>query len=147
MFVYQMVKINFTAINKEWFNKNLFLKISHYLPENTCVVSISFYKLKAFSFQDSNTGVFLWAIRKTPILKNVCEPLTFAFFKLIPRSGWKKPILKTKWQKHINKYGNTFIWKLHVDMKRNHWNLSLNLYYRHAQSNSYRVSSLKSIPI
>ena len=90
------VCVNFTAIDEKCLNKNLFLKISQYSPENTCVVRIFFYKLKAFSFQDSTTGVFLWAIRKTPILKNVCEPLTFAFFKLIPRSSWKKTHSKDK---------------------------------------------------
>ena len=44
---------------------------------------------------------------------------------------------------------------LHVVMKRNHWNVSLrifmfscaNLYYRHAQSNSYLVLTFKSVKI
>ena len=35
--------VNFSAINKECFNKNLF-KISQYSPENTCVVNIFFLK-------------------------------------------------------------------------------------------------------
>ena len=34
--------VNLTAINKKFFNKNLFLKISQHSPENTCVVNISF---------------------------------------------------------------------------------------------------------
>ena len=34
--------VNFTAINKEFFNKNLFLKISQHLPKNTCVLNIFF---------------------------------------------------------------------------------------------------------
>ena len=29
--------VNFTALNKECFNKNLFLKISQHSPENNCV--------------------------------------------------------------------------------------------------------------
>ena len=83
---------------------------------------------------------------RTPILKNICEPLTSTFFNSILWSSWKKnPILKTKWQKLINKYENAFIWTLHAPMKRSHWNVSLNLYYRHAQSNSYRGMNLKLI--
>ena len=53
--------VNFTAIKKECFNKNLFLKISQHSPENTCVVSF-FIKFQVVSLQDSNTGVFLWII-------------------------------------------------------------------------------------
>ena len=34
--------VNFTAINKECFNKNLFLKISQHSPKNTCVLKIFF---------------------------------------------------------------------------------------------------------
>ena len=33
--------VNFTAVNKECFNKNI-LKILQYSPENTCVVNIFF---------------------------------------------------------------------------------------------------------
>ena len=67
---------------------------------------------------------------RTPILKNICEPLLLFSSQLFEAVG-KKPILKTKWQKLINKYENAFIWTLHAAMKRNHWNVSLNLYYRH----------------
>ena len=52
--------VNFSAINKECFNKNDFLKISKHSPRNTCVVNICFFtKLQAFSVQDSKIGVFL----------------------------------------------------------------------------------------
>ena len=120
--------INFTAINKECFNKNP-LKISQHLPENACVVSF-FIKLLAFSLQD-------FKFLRTPILKNICQRLTSAFFKLILWNSWKKSNLKTKWQKLINKYENTFIWTLHAAMKRNHWNVSLNLYYRNTYLKMY----------
>ena len=48
--------VNFTAIKKECFNKNLFLKVSHHSPENTCVMNIFFYKvtgLQPSGFQNS----------------------------------------------------------------------------------------------
>ena len=51
--------VNFTAINKECFNKILFLKISQHSPENTCVVNTFFIKLQSFSLQDFKAGVFL----------------------------------------------------------------------------------------
>ena len=87
-------------------------------------------------------------LSRTPILKNINEPFTFALFKLTLWNSCKETILKTRWQKLINKYENTFIWTLHTAMKRNHWNMSLNLYYRHVQSNSYWwVLNLKSIPV
>ena len=125
--------INFTAINEESFNKNLFLKIFKYLPENTCVVSLFFYKVTGFYLLGLQHRCFLVnnvKFLRIHTLKNICEPFTSAFLKSIVWTSWKKKtILKTKWQKLINKYENAFIWTLHVAMKRNHWNVSLNQYY------------------
>ena len=140
--------VNFTAINKECFNKNLFLKVSLHSPEKTRVVNIFFYQVTGLQPSGLQNRYFLvnnMTFLRTPILKNTCESLSSVFFKSILCGSWKKTILKIKWQKLINKYENTFIWTLHAAMKRNHWNVSLNLYYRHAQSNSYRVLNLKSI--
>ena len=75
----------------------------------------------------------------TSILKNICEPLPL-LFQVNSLNGLEKTILKTKWQKLINKYKNTFICTLHAAMKTNHWNL----YNRHTQSNSFRVLTLTS---
>ena len=108
-----------------------------------------FYKVAGLQRSGLQNRCFLvnnMKFLRTLILQNICEPLNSAFLKLTLWGSWKKPILKTKWQKLINKYENTFIWTLHAAMKRNHWNVSLNLYYRHAQSNSYRVLNLKWIP-
>ena len=104
---------------RECFNKNLFLKISQYSPENTCVVSLFFYKVISLQPSGLQHRCFLvnnTKFLRTPILKNICEPLTFAFFKLILWSSFKS-ILKTKWQKLINKYENTFIWTLPYERK------------------------------
>ena len=125
--------VNFTAINKECFNKNLFLKISQHTSENTCVVSIFFYKITGLQLSGLQHGCFLVNNMKflgTPILKNICQRLTFAFFRLILWNCWKKfhstnKVTETHWQiwKYFNKYENTFIWALHADMERNHWNM------------------------
>ena len=94
MFVYQ-TKQNFTAVNKNCFNKNLSLKISQYSPENTCVFSLMFYKVQPLGLQYrwflvNNTKMF-----RTPMLKNICEPLASAFFKLILWNSWEKLIHST----------------------------------------------------
>ena len=51
--------VNVTAVNKECFNKNIFLKVSLHLPEKTRVVNIFFYQVTGFSLQDSKTVIFL----------------------------------------------------------------------------------------
>ena len=72
--------VNFTVINKECFNKTLFLKIAQHSPENTRVVNIFFQPsgLQSRCFHVNNMK-FL----RTPILKNICKPFNSAFFKLI----------------------------------------------------------------
>ena len=83
--------VNFTAINKEYFNKN-FLKISQHPPENTCVVSIFFYKVTGLRPSGLQHRCFLvnnMKFLRTTILKNFCQLLTSAFFKLILWKGKK----------------------------------------------------------
>ena len=65
--------------------KNIFLKILQHLPENNCVVSF-FNKVTGLQPSGLQNGYFLvnnMKFLKTPILKNICEPLSFAFFQLI----------------------------------------------------------------
>ena len=78
--------VSFTAIKKECFNENLFLKMSQQKPENTCVVSIFFYKVIGFQPSGHRHRCFLVSnikFLRTPFLKNICQPLTSPFFKLI----------------------------------------------------------------
>ena len=87
------LKSNFTPINKQCFNENLFLKVSQTSPENNCVVSLFFYKVTGLQPSGLQHRCFLMNNTKflrTPILKNICEPLTSAFFQLILWSSWKK---------------------------------------------------------
>ena len=85
--------------------KNLFLKISQHSPENTCAVS--FYKVIGLQPSGLQNRYFLvnnMKFLRTPILKNTCEPLTSAFSSQLFEAVGKKSVLKTKWQKLINKY-------------------------------------------
>ena len=91
--------VKFTAVNKECFNKNIFLKISQHSAENTCVVSIFFYNVTGLQPSGLQHRWFLEnniKFLRTTILKNICEPLTSAFFKSILWSSWKKSHSKNK---------------------------------------------------
>ena len=91
--------VNFTAINKECFNKNLFLKVSLHSPEKTRVVNIFFYQVTGLQPSGLQNRYFLvnnMTFLRTPTLKNTCESLNSGFFKLILCGSWKKTILKIK---------------------------------------------------
>ena len=67
--------LNVTAINKECFNKNIFLKILQHSPENTSVVTIFFYKVTGLQPSGPQHRCFLvnnMKTLRTPILKNIC---------------------------------------------------------------------------
>ena len=73
--------VNLTAINKKCFNKNIFLKISQHSPENTCVVNISFDSYRPSVFRTPNRCFLVnnMKLLRTPILKNICQPLNSVF--------------------------------------------------------------------
>ena len=97
---------NLTATNEEWFNKNLFLKILQDSTENSCVVSLFFYKVTGLLLSGLQHRCSLMNNMKflrTPILNNICKPLASAFFKSIVWSSWKKThstnkVTETHWQ-------------------------------------------------
>ena len=91
--------VNFTVINKECFNKNLFLKVSLRSPKKTRVVNIFFYKVTGLQPSGLQNRYFLvnnMTFLRTPILKNTCESLNSGFFMLILCGSSKKTILKIK---------------------------------------------------
>ena len=91
--------VNFTAINKECFNKNLFLKVSLHSPEKTRVVNIFFYQVTGLQPSGLQNRYFLvnnMTFLRTPILKNTCESLNSGFFKVILCGSWKKNHSKNK---------------------------------------------------
>ena len=65
--------INFTAINKEYFNKNP-LKISQHLPENACVV---FFFYKVTGLEPSGLQIF-----KNTYFEEYLPTAYFCFFQV-----------------------------------------------------------------
>ena len=92
--------VNFTAINQESFNKNIFLKISQHSSVNTYVVNIIFHKVAGLQSSGLQNKCFLIVnnmnFLRAPILKNICLPPNSAFFKLILWGSWKKTHPKNK---------------------------------------------------
>ena len=102
--------------------------------------------------RDSNTGLFLWILRnfKEHLFWRTSANRYFCLFQVNSLKHLKKIHSKSK---VIEQIWNT----LHPEqvMKKNHWNVPLwififscaNLYYRHAQTNSYRVLNSRSVKI
>ena len=124
MFVYQTIKITLYCNQQGIFQKKSFLKNFAPFTGKHLRCEYCFYKvtgLQPSGLQHRCFYVNNMKVLRTPILKNICQLLMSAFFKLILWNSWKKI--------HSTKY---FIWRLHVAMNRNHWNVSLNLCYRHS---------------
>ena len=93
------------------FIKRLFLKISQYSQENTCV-SVSFYKvagLQACNFIKKRLQHWCFPVNiakylGTPILRNICEQLLLYLERIIPLTV----LLKTLFENLENSQGFQF---------------------------------------
>ena len=110
---------------RECFNKNLFLKISQYSLENTWAVRLFFHKVTGLYSSGLQRRCFLVnnINLRTFLLKNICKPFLL-FLSQLFEAVRKKTHFKNKMtETHLN----AALWK---EMKRNHWNMPLSLYYR-----------------
>ena len=163
----------FAAVNKEcfkWdynpfekhpptvFHKKAILKnFAIFTGKHLCSLEPLFNKVAEvkpcnFIQNRSQHRFFLWILRtfNEHLFWRTSANRYFCLFQVNSLKHLKKPILKPKWH---SKFENT----LHNAqvMKRNHWNVPLcifmfscaNLYYRYAQSNSYRVMNFKLVKI
>ena len=107
------------AVSEGVLSKYFLKNFAIFTGKNLCCKAL-FYKVTGFQhtrIQHRCFIVYNTKFLRTPILKNICEPLPLlfssSFFKVLGKN-----VLKTKSQKLINKYENTFICTLHAVMKK-----------------------------
>ena len=110
-----------SIMNRKCSTRKLFLKISQYSQENTCVGISFLIKMQAFRApallkRDSNTGVFCehWEIFKNTYFEEhlrtaASESFTWFFPALTNDRKWKRRFLKNKTKQ--KPFENPAIWK------------------------------------